>query len=141
MGKTKTKVIEGKEEGASAKKAAVKRIAVGRGIFYVKANINNTIVSFADLKGNILTFSSCGNAGFKNTRKGTPYAAAKAVEVLLGKMQHIDVGEVKIIMEGVGPGRESAIRALFNANLNIQIVEDRTPVPFGGPQHKKPRKT
>ena len=98
-------------------------------------------MTFTDANGNVLCWASAGSCGFKNTKKATPYAGAKTAEVLLEKINaNFEVGELKIIIKGVGPGRESALRALFNSNLNITEVEDRTPVPFGGPTPPKPRR-
>ena len=142
MGKTRTKLVEG-ENIKEIKKEKVKKIKkkyLSLGIFYINANLNNTLLSFTDNQGNVLKFSSAGHIGFKNTKKATPYAGAKAAEDLVNKVKEsFDVNEAKIIIKGIGPGREAALRVIFNSEFNIISVEDRTPIPFGGPTPPKPR--
>lgn len=157
MGKTRTKPAEekekattkpaaGKAEAGAATTAAAssgkapKRTALANGCFYITSNFNNTLVTFTDHQGNVIAQSSAGKAGFRNTKKGTPYAGAKAMELLVDKASQYDIREARVIIRGIGPGRESAIRALFNANLNIVTIEDRTPVAFGGPKRRRPRR-
>lgn len=147
MGKTKTKIVEEtetkevkKSAGLKEQKVEKKKILLNSARFYIRANQNNTIISLTDHSGNVLLQSSAGAAGFKNTKKGTPYAGAKSMELMLSKLNKFDIKEVKIFVRGVGPGREPSIRALFNANLNIIAIEDRTPIPFGGPTPKARRK-
>ena len=127
-----------KAEGAVAK--APKRTAIASGCFYITSSFNNTLVTFTDHQGNVIVQSSAGKAGFRNTKKGTPYAGAKAMETLIDKASQYDIREARVIVRGIGPGRESAIRALFNANLNIITIEDCTPVAFGGPKRRRPRR-
>lgn len=156
MGKTKTKIIEpeGTKDIADLeeKKAEKKKIKsekplkgkvvkfVNTGRFYIKAGQNNTLISFTDNSGNVFLQSSSGAAGFKNTKKGTPYAGAKAMEMLLSKLSGFDIKEARVFVRGIGPGREPSIRVLFNSNINIVLMEDRTPIPFGGPKPKKARR-
>ncbi|MEK7673953.1 MAG: 30S ribosomal protein S11 [Patescibacteria group bacterium] len=161
MGKTKTAVIEGKEKVGAVKvvketkavlptepteqtdaqvKAVKKKISVNSAKIYIYAAQNNTIISFTDNLGNVFFQTSAGASGFKNTKKGTPYAGAKAMEFLVYKLKGFDIKEVRLIVKGIGPGREPSIRALFNANVNIVSMEDRTPIPFGGPTLKKARR-
>lgn len=145
MGRTRTKLVQGEEavvktETAKVKKSKKKKY-VDVGIFYINATLNNTLITFTDKNGNVLAWSTAGHCGFKNTKKATPYAGAKTAEALVNKVNsNFDVGEVKIIVKGIGPGRESALRALFNSELNIVSIEDRTPIPFGGPTPPKPRR-
>lgn len=145
MGRTRTKVVQGeetktKEETIKIKKSKKKRY-IDFGIFYINATFNNILMCFTDKNGNVLAWSSAGNCGFKNTKKATPYAGAKTAELLLSKVKNnFDIGEVKVIIKGVGPGRESALRVLFNEDINITAIEDRTPIPFGGPTPPKPRR-
>jgi small subunit ribosomal protein S11 len=147
MGRTKTKTIgleeqqEVKEKFPSPSPAKSKlSTSIHTARFYIKANQNNTLISFTDDSGNVLLQSSSGRAGFKNTKKGTPYAGAKAMEFLLSKLNKFAPKEVKVFIKGIGPGRESAMRALFNSNLNIVSMEDQTPIPFGGPTVRKSRR-
>ncbi len=147
MGRTRTKIVgleEEKEVKKTEEKKAEKKVKkkfLDLANFYINAGFNNTIITLTDKKGNVLAWSSCGSAGFKNTKKATPYAGAKAMEMLLEKaLKNFDIQEARIIVKGVGPGRESALRVLFNSNLNINFIEDRTPIPFGGPTPPKPRR-
>lgn len=149
MGKTRTKLVEEKDKAAAkgktshrgeGEKEAKKKTLINLGKFYIRPNLNNTIISFTDHQGNVIAQSSSGAAGFKNTRKGTPYAGAKAMESLINKLNRFEISEAKVIVRGIGPGRESAIRVLFNSNFNLTSVEDRTPIPFGGPKPKKARR-
>jgi len=143
MGRTRTKIVTGEEKAEKEikeKSKKSKKKYIDLGIFYITSGLNNTIISFADSKGNILKWSSCGHAGFKNTKKSTPYASAKAAEILIEKIKNnFDVGEAKVIVKGIGPGREASLRVIFNSDFNIVSVEDRTPIPFGGPTPPKPR--
>lgn len=145
MGRTRTKIVSGEETevktAAPKVQKAKKKKYVDFGIFYVNATFNNTLITFTDKNGNVLAWSSAGHCGFKNTKKSTPYAGAKTAESLVSKVKNnFDIGEVKVIVKGVGPGRESALRALFNSEFNIVSIEDRTPIPFGGPTPPKPRR-
>jgi small subunit ribosomal protein S11 len=149
MGQTRVKTI-GLEEIREEKKAAeiseVKKTKkkkifhLSKGRIYINAGFNNTIITLTDDKGNSLLWSSAGHAGLKNTKKGTPFAGTKAMEVLLEKMKNIDIDELEVYVKGVGPGREPALRVLFSKNYNITLIKDITPIPFGGPTKPKPRR-
>jgi small subunit ribosomal protein S11 len=143
MGQTRVKVlkeekIEEKQAQAQVKKKKV--LSLPKGIIYINAGFNNTIITLTDDKGNVLLWSSAGQAGLKHTKKGTPFAGTKATEVLLEKMKNINVDELEVYVKGVGPGRESALRVLFSKNYNISSIQDITPIPFGGPTKPKPRR-
>ena len=145
MGRTRTKLVQGEEVAEKAEVKKVKKSKKKRfvdfGIFYINSTFNNTLMCFTDKNGNVLAWSSAGHCGFKNTKKATPYAGAKTAEALINKVKNnFDVNEVKVIVKGIGPGRESALRALFNEDFNITAIEDRTPIPFGGPTPPKPRR-
>jgi small subunit ribosomal protein S11 len=145
MGRTRTKIVSGEEQSKNKetkeKSKKSKKKYIDLGIFYITSELNNTIISFTDSRGNVLKWSSCGHAGFKNTKKSTPYASAKAAEILVEKVKsNFDIGEAKVIVKGIGPGRESALRVIFNNDFNIVSVEDKTPIPFGGPTPPKPRR-
>ena len=145
MGKTRTKTIgseqtEKVEETKSAKTKEKKKIYLDKARIYINANLNNTIITLTDDKGNVLTWSSAGHAGLKNTKKGTPYAGTKAMEVLLEKMKNFKIDQLKVFIKGIGPGRETALRVLFSHDYNINYLEDITPIPFGGPKKPRPRR-
>ncbi|HCI05513.1 MAG: SSU ribosomal protein S11P [Parcubacteria group bacterium GW2011_GWC1_45_9] len=108
--------------------------------FYIASSYNNTLITVTDDKGNVLAWSSAGNLGFKGPRKATPYAATSIVDGLLQKLKKFDLGKVSIFVKGVGGGREAAVRALINNNLNIQVIRDVTPIAHNGPRKKKARR-
>ena len=126
-------------EGAAAEAPAtgpvrrkkVKR-TVPRARVCIRARENNTIVTFTDDDGNVLAWSSCGSAGFKGTRKSTPYAAKVAAETAAQKVKIYGVESVYIEVRGLGPGREQSIRGLQGAGLNLESIIDVTPIPHGG---------
>jgi small subunit ribosomal protein S11 len=144
MGQTRVKVIKEEkieEKPIEAPKVKKKKVlSLPKGRIYINAGFNNTMVTLTDDKGNVLLWSSAGHAGLKNTKKGTPFAGTKAMEVLLEKMKNINVDELEVYVKGVGPGRESALRVLFSKNYNITSIQDITPIPFGGPTKPKPRR-
>ena len=149
MAKTKTeevkkddKKVEAKKEvtasTAPASKAPKKKVEVG--ILYVQSTYNNTMCLLTDAKGNALAASSAGALGFKGAKKGTPFAAAKAGEVLATKGQAMGLKEVSVVIKGVGSGRESVVRSFITKGVSISSVKDVTPVPHNGPRAKKPRR-
>jgi small subunit ribosomal protein S11 len=109
----------------------VKR-AVSKARVCVHAGENNTIVTFTDLDGNVLGWSSAGSAGFKGTRKSTPYAAKVAAETAAGKVKPYGIESVTVEVKGLGPGREQSLRGLQAAGLNIDAIVDTTPIAHGG---------
>lgn len=109
------------------------------GTLYVESTYNNTRLSLADRKGNILAWSTSGSLGFKGAKKGTPFAASKIGELIGEKAQQAGIKEVAVVVKGVGSGRESAIRSLGAFGVEIVSIEDRTPVPHNGPKPRKPR--
>lgn len=111
-----------------------------RGIAHVSASYNNTLISISDAKGNVLAWSSSGALGFKGSKKATPFAAARVAEILSEKAKKAGIGEVLVLVKGVGSGRESAIRSLANHGLNITMIKDITPLPHNGPRPKKVRR-
>lgn len=146
MGKTRTKIIGAETKDISEVQAKVqrkidkKKIHLEKARIYINANLNNTLITLTDDFGNVLTWSSAGHAGLKNTKKGTPYAGTKAMEVLLEKMKDFKIDELKVFTKGIGPGRETALRVLFSKDYNFVSIEDRTPIPFGGPKRPRPRR-
>ncbi|OHB16614.1 MAG: 30S ribosomal protein S11 [Candidatus Zambryskibacteria bacterium RIFOXYD2_FULL_43_10] len=114
---------------------------VDSGILYVESTYNNTKLLLADDKGNALAWSSSGSLGFKGAKKGTPFAAAKVGEALALKAQALGIKEVKVVIRGVGSGRESAIRGFISKGINLTTIQDKTPVPHNGPKPPKPRRT
>jgi small subunit ribosomal protein S11 len=110
------------------------------GSAYIQATFNNTIVTITDPTGGVITWSSAGNLGFKGSRKGTPYAAQIAAESAAKKAMDIGMKQVDVYVKGPGAGRESAIRALQAAGLDINMIKDVTPVPHNGCRPPKRRR-
>ncbi|MEO0299734.1 MAG: 30S ribosomal protein S11 [candidate division WOR-3 bacterium] len=107
-----------------------KKMNVPRGIAHIKATFNNTIITITDQEGHVLLWGSAGTVGFKGTRKGTPFAAQLAAESVAKKAQALlNMKEVDVRVKGPGPGRETAIRALQSAGLNVVSIKDVTPIP------------
>src|SRR3989338_6871720 len=127
--------VEKKEE------ARTSRRHVDSGVLYVASTYNNTKLTLADGKSNTLAWSSSGSLGFKGAKKGTPFAAAKVGEALALKAQNLGIKEVKVIVKGVGSGRESAIRGFISKGINLTTIQDKTAVPHNGPKPPKPRRT
>ena len=116
------------------------RKKLSKGNLTIEATNNNTKVSFADTKGNIVMWATSGALGFKSAKKSTPYAAAKVSELIADKAIAIGVKNVDITVKGVGSGRESAIRSFVNKGFVVDSISDKTPVPHNGPRKKKPRR-
>lgn len=131
------------EEVTKTAKAGKKktRRSVPLGQVHIQATFNNTIISFADSHGNVLAASSAGACGFRGSKKGTAYAAQiatdKAAEI--AKSQY-GVTKVDVFVRGVGLGRDAAIRALTNHELQIESISDKTGVPHGGVRPKRERR-
>jgi small subunit ribosomal protein S11 len=130
------------EAAAPAAKAPKKKIkrTVARGIAYVKATFNNTHVAITSPSGETISWSASGSAGFKGTRKSTPYAAQKAAERAATAAIRSGMKEVEVRVKGVGSGRESAVRALANSGLRVVSIEDVTPLPHNGCRARKRRR-
>ncbi|GIW67352.1 MAG: 30S ribosomal protein S11 [Candidatus Parcubacteria bacterium] len=146
MGQTRVKVLKPEAQEKETIETQVKKGKKKKALYlpkariYINANFNNTIITLTDDKGNVIAWSSAGHAGLKHTKKGTPFAGTKAMEVLLNKMEDINIDELEIYTKGVGPGRETALRVLFSKNYNVSLLQDITPIPFGGPTKPKPRR-
>jgi small subunit ribosomal protein S11 len=111
-----------------------------KGIVYVSATFNNTMISITDVNGETLCWDSAGTVGFKGARKSTPFAATRAAEKCAGKAKRLGMQEVEVRVRGPGAGRESAITALKNNGLRITALEDRTPIPHNGCRAPKKRR-
>jgi small subunit ribosomal protein S11 len=127
-----------KEVKASPVKSSKKR--ADSGTLYVQSTYNNTKVILTDKKGNTLCWSSSGSLGFKGAKKGTPFAAAKVGETVAALSTPFGLKEADVIVQGVGSGRESAVRGFFSKGIVITGIKDKTPVPHNGPKPKKPRR-
>jgi small subunit ribosomal protein S11 len=113
---------------------------VHAGAAYIQATFNNTVVTITDQSGNVITWSSAGALGFKGSRKGTPYAAQIAADAAAKKAMSSGMRQIDVFVKGPGAGRESAIRALQAAGLEINLIKDITPVPHNGCKPSKRRR-
>ena len=107
---------------------------------HVFASFNNTIITVTDQQGNTVCWGSAGSAGFKGSRKSTPFAARLAAEQVMKTAQSFGIQEVDIIVKGPGPGRESAIRAVQGMGITVKSISDITPVPHNGCRPPKRRR-
>ncbi|OGW56377.1 MAG: 30S ribosomal protein S11 [Nitrospirae bacterium RBG_13_43_8] len=113
---------------------------INYGTAHIQATFNNTIITVTDPNGDVITWSSAGNLGFKGSRKGTPYAAQIAATAVAKKAIDVGMKQIDIFVKGPGAGRESAIRALQAAGLEINLIKDVTPVPHNGCRPPKKRR-
>lgn len=131
-------------EGAAPAEAKPRRRrdkrVVPRGAAHVKASFNNTIVSLTDPAGNVIAWSSAGAAGWKGSRKSTPYAAQVAAESAARKALDLGLKTVEVFVRGPGAGREAAIRALEATGLEVTAITDVTPIPHNGCRPPKRRR-
>jgi small subunit ribosomal protein S11 len=126
------------DDEKKAKKAP--RRSVPAGIAFIKAGFNNTIVSIADARGGVIAWSSAGKQGFKGSRKSTAYAAQVIAGDAAKKAQLVGMREVEVRIKGPGAGRESAVRGIAAAGLEITSIKDITPVPHNGCRPPKRRR-
>lgn len=127
-----------KRKAVRTKKKVKKNIA--NGVVHIQSTFNNTIVTITDSGGNVLSWSSAGINGFKGSRKSTPFAAQQASEDAAKKAMEHGLKSVEVYVKGPGPGRESAIKALQAAGLNVSMIRDVTPVPHNGCKPPKRRR-
>lgn len=121
------------------KKKGKKSVAHIRAV--VNAGFNNTIVTIADEKGNTLAWASSGGSGFRGSKKSTPYAAQVAAENAMAKLSDVGIQTMEIIVKGLGPGRDQALRGLqMNNSVNIISITDKTSIPHGGCRQRKARR-
>lgn len=121
------------------RKKKVKR-NVDRGQAHIRSTFNNTIITLTDMDGNVLSWSSGGNVGYKGSRKSTPFAAQMAAETAAKEAMEHGLREVEVYVKGPGAGRESAIRSLQAAGLEVSLIKDETPIPHNGCRPPKRRR-
>lgn len=119
-------------------KGAARQVSSGRA--YIKSTYNNTLVTLTDQNGNVLSWSSAGQCGFKGPKKATPYASSIIVKDACEKAKKYGLKEVAVFVKGVGGGREAAIRALNANSIIVSTIKDVTPIPHNGCRPKKPRR-
>lgn len=126
--------------GAGRKTRKKERKNVTYGVAHIKSSFNNTIVTFTDQGGNVLAWASSGNVGFKGSRKSTPFAAQMAAETAAKRAMEHGVRKVDILVKGPGSGRETAIRSIQNAGIEVTGIKDVTPIPHNGCRPPKRRR-
>ena len=138
MAKAAATATGGKKEKKGAKKK--ERRVVPHGVAHIQASFNNTVVSITDPEGNVLSWSSAGRIGFKGSRKGTPFAAQVAAQSAGNAAKDLGMRTVDVEVRGPGAGRESAIRALAAAGVEVKSIRDTTPIPHNGCRPRKRRR-
>ena len=113
---------------------------VGKAIAHIKATFNNTIITITDTDGAVIAWDSAGTIGYKGSLKSTPFAAQRAAAKVADKIRKMGVHELAVKVRGPGSGRESAIRALSSAGVEIKVIEDVTPLPHNGCRPRKRRR-
>jgi len=120
------------------KRSERKNVAVGQA--HIRSTFNNTIITITDPQGNVIAWQSSGTVGFKGSRKSTPFAAQLAAETAAKEAQEHGVRKISVFVKGPGSGRETAIRTLQAAGLEITSIQDKTPVPHNGCRQRKRRR-
>jgi small subunit ribosomal protein S11 len=128
------------QKAAAARARKKVKKSVSEGIAHIHASFNNTIITITDRQGNALSWATSGGAGFKGSRKSTPFAAQVAAERAGRAAQECGVKNIEVRIKGPGPGRESAVRALNAIGLKIASIADVTPVPHNGCRPPKRRR-
>ncbi len=113
---------------------------VPNGIAYIQSTFNNTIVTISDQNGDVISWASAGSSGFKGAKKGTPFAAQTAAEGAARRAMDSGMRQIEVMVSGPGAGRETAIRALQGAGLEITLIRDITPIPHNGCRPPKRRR-
>lgn len=133
-----TEKVETAITKSGATKPGVKKFEHGR--VYINASFNNTLISITDENGNMVAWSTAGSLGFSGPKKATPFAASKIVTTLAEKIKKSGPFNVDVFVNGVGSGRDSALRSLANQGFTIASIKDVTPVPHNGPRPPKVRR-
>ncbi len=128
-----------KQSGGTARRKKSKR-TVPEGVAHIHATFNNTMITIADPKGNVVAWASAGQAGFKGSRKGTPFAAQQAADRAARTAIDMGMRSVTVLVRGPGAGRESAVRALGAAGFQVLAIRDVTPIPHNGCRPPKKRR-
>ena len=127
-------------KGKKVVKRRKERKVVEQGAVHIRSSFNNTMVTITDLNGNALSWASSGGLGFRGSRKSTPFAAQSAAETAAKAAMEYGLKTVEVYVKGPGQGRESAIRALQSAGLEVVMIKDVTPIPHNGCRPPKRRR-
>tara|TARA_B110001450_G_scaffold12056_1_gene11609 strand:- start:240 stop:704 length:465 start_codon:yes stop_codon:yes gene_type:complete len=137
--KVEKKLAKGSKKSSYSKKKRVKKNILN-GVAYVQSTFNNTIISIADTSGNVISWASAGQKGFKGSRKSTPYAAQVAADSAASKALEFGMKTLTVQVKGPGSGRETALRALQAKGFKILSIKDTTPMPHNGTRPPKKRR-
>ena len=137
--KVEKKLAKGSKKSSYSKKKRVKKNILN-GVAYVQSTFNNTIISIADTSGNVISWASAGQKGFKGSRKSTPYAAQIAADSAASKALEYGMKTLTVQVKGPGSGRETALRALQAKGFKILSIKDTTPMPHNGTRPPKKRR-
>lgn len=142
MAKASTTKAATSNKGSSSSRRPRRRERknVSQGIAHIKSSFNNTIVSITDVQGNVLAWASAGNIGFKGSKKSTPFAAQVAADTAARRAMEHGVRKVEVLVKGPGSGRETAVRSLMSAGIEVSSVKDVTPTPHNGCRPRKRRR-
>ncbi len=113
---------------------------IAQGVAHIKSSFNNTIVSITDVEGNVLAWASAGNIGFKGSKKSTPFAAQVAADAAARRAMEHGVRKVDVMVKGPGSGRETAIRSIMSAGIEVSGIKDVSPTPHNGCRPRKRRR-
>jgi len=138
--KVDKKVAKGTQKSSYSKKKKKSKRSILNGIAYVQSTFNNTIISIADTNGNVISWASSGQKGFKGSRKSTPYAAQVAADSAASKAIEFGMKTLSVEVKGPGSGRETALRALQAKGFKILSIKDTTPMPHNGARPPKKRR-
>lgn len=134
---------EGEAIKSAAAKAAGKGVSkksINEGRVYVKSSYNNTLITVTNDQGDVVAWASAGSLGFNGPKKATPFAASKVIGALTEKLKKSGPFDVHVFMNGVGGGRDSALRSMISQGFNILSIKEVTPIAHNGPRAKKPRR-
>lgn len=138
--KSDEEMLKDSAGGQSRAQGGGSRKKVTHGVAYIKSSYNNILINLTDLSGNTLAWASSGSLGFKGAKKSTPYAASIVAKTVLEKVKKTGLSDVRVVIKGIGSGREAAIRSLANGGLSINAIKDTTPIPHNGCRPPKPRR-
>ncbi|MBI4128765.1 MAG: 30S ribosomal protein S11 [Parcubacteria group bacterium] len=111
-----------------------------RGEAHIMATYNNVMITMTDERGNVLAWASSGSLGFRGAKKSTPFASTRVAEAVAEKVKRSGLGEISVFVQGIGAGRDAAIRALANQGFAISVIKDMTPMPHNGCRPRKVRR-
>ncbi len=133
-----TEKVEATLKKESKVPTKIGRISEGR--IYISSSYNNTIITLANTKGQVLASKSAGSVGFKGTKKSTSFASSRVAEAIVNISKKLGLEKIEVFIKGIGAGRESAVRTLVNQGLNIVSIKDVTPIPHNGTKPPKTRR-